>query len=304
MKHSRKIIDIIGVPSDFGANIEGALMGPAALRTAGLHEKLQSIGRKTQESGDIPVPNRYNLPTEKVENNYVSIVQEICQDLKTASLKALAAQNIPLVLGGDHSIVIGSLAATCTFYKKDRIGLLWVDTHADINTPQSSHTGNIHGMPISVLLGKGHAELTQLFDKQTTIQPENIVLLGLRDIDSEEKGILKKSGITFYTMRDIDEKGIRKIVKEICKHQFKDIEGLHLSFDIDVMNPPQIPGVSTPVPGGLTLREAHLLLEMLYETQNIIAADFVELNPFKDIQGQSAAMAVDLICSLFGKRII
>ncbi len=304
MKHSRKIIDIIGVPSDFGANVAGALMGPAALRTAGLHEKLQSIGRETHESGDIVVPNRYNLAAEKTNNKYLPVVHAMCQELKTASMAALASHHIPLVLGGDHSIAIGSLAATCTFYKKQRIGLLWVDTHADINTPQSSHTGNIHGMPISVLLGKGYAELTQLFDKQTTIQPENIVLLGLRDIDPEEKGILKKSGITYYTMRDIDEKGIRKIVKEICKHQFKDIDGLHLSFDLDVMNPTQMPGVSTPVPGGLTLREAHLLLEMLYETQHIIAADFVELNPFKDNQGQSAAMATDLICSLFGERII
>jgi len=304
MKKSPKIIDIIGVPSDFGANVAGALMGPAALRTAGLHEKLKSIGRETHESGDIEVPNRYNLPAEKSENHYLPVIRTICQELKMASLVAHAAHHIPLVLGGDHSIAIGSLAATCEYYKKQRIGLLWVDTHADINTPESTHAGNIHGMPMSVLLGKGYAELTQLFDKQTIIQPENIVLLGLRDIDAEEKSILKKSGITYYTMRDIDEKGIRKIVKEICKHQFKDIDGLHLSFDMDVMNPPQIPGVSTPVPGGLTIREAHLMLEMLYETQNIIAADFVELNPFKDIQGQSAIMATDLICSLFGKRII
>lgn len=304
MKHSRKIIDIIGVPSDFGANIEGALMGPAAMRTAGIHEKLQSIGRQTHESGDTLVPNRYSLPPEQNDKKYLHVVHDICQALKTTSLAAHTSHHIPLVLGGDHSIAIGSLAATCTFYKKQRIGLLWVDTHADINTPQSTHTGNIHGMPISVLLGNGYTELTQLFDKQTTIQPENMVLLGLRDIDPEEKSILKKSGITYYTMRDIDEKGIRKIVKEICKHQFKDIDGLHLSFDLDVMNPPQIPGVSTPIPGGLTIREAHLLLEMLYETQNIIAADFVELNPFKDIQGQSATMATDLICSLFGKTII
>lgn len=304
MKKSRKIIDIIGVPSDFGANVPGALMGPAALRTAGLHQQLQGIGRETLDKGDVLVPNRYNVPLELCENHYLSVIRAICEELKTISLSAFNSHHIPLVLGGDHSIVMGSLAATCEHYKSKQIGLLWVDTHADINTPKSTHTGNIHGMPMSVVLGRGYPELLQLFHKQTTIQPENIVLIGLRDIDPEEKSILKKSGVTYYTMRDIDEKGIQKIVKEICKHNFKHIDGLHVSFDLDVINPPQMPGVSTPVPGGLTLREAHLLLEMLHEMQHVVAADFVELNPFKDIQGQSATMAVDLICSLFGKTII
>lgn len=304
MRKSGKIIDIIGVPSDFGANIAGALMGPAAIRTARVHEQLRQMGVLTRELGDVEVPNRYLLEETAADTHYLSVVQLVCDVLKTTSLASLAAQHIPLVLGGDHSIAMGSLAATCMHYATQRIGLLWVDTHADINTPDSTHTGNVHGMPLSVLLGKGHPELLQLFHKQATILPEHIVLVGLRDIDPEEKHILKKSGVTYYTMRDVDEKGIRKIVKEISKHSFKDIDGLHVSFDLDVMNPAQLPGVSTPVSGGLTLREAHLLLEMVHETQHLVAADFVELNPFKDVQGQSALMAVDLICSLFGKTIM
>jgi len=304
MKSSVKIIDILGVPSDFGANVSGALMGPAALRTAGLHEKLRSMGRETLDRGDVEVPNRYGLTIDQAERNYLGLICYVCEHLKAASLRSHASEHLPLVLGGDHSISIGSLAASCEFYQKKKIGLLWVDTHADINTPETSLTGNIHGMPVSVLLGEGYPELLELFPQIKAIQPEHIVFIGLRDIDAEEKKILKKSGVTYYTMRDVDEKGIVKIVKEINKHAFKDIEGLHLSFDLDVMNPPLIPGVSTPVAGGLTLREAHLLLEMMHETQRIVSADFVELNPFKDVQGQSAIMAVDLICSLFGKTII
>lgn len=304
MKSDAKIIDILGVPSDFGANVFGALMGPEALRTAGLHEKLRGIGRHTLDKGNVQVPNRYGLTADQTEHKYLSVIRYVCQHLKTLALRSHREEHLPLVLGGDHSIAMGSLAATCEAYPTKKIGLLWVDTHADINTPESSLTGNIHGMPVSVLLGQGFPELVELFPAQKAIQPENIVFIGLRDIDAEEKGILKKSGVSYYTMRDVDEKGIVKIVKEINKHAFKDIDGLHISFDLDVMNPPQIPGVSTPVAGGLTIREAHLLLEMMYESQTLVSADFVELNPFKDIQGQSAIMGTDLICSLFGKTII
>ncbi len=304
MKNPVKIIDIIGVPSDFGANLLGASMGPAALRIAGLHEKLQNIGRATMEKGDIQVPNRLTLSLEQMEHKYLSVIHTICAELKTKSLEAHATHHLPLVLGGDHSVSIGSLAAVCTQYSTQQIGLLWIDTHADMNTPKSSPTGNIHGMPVSVLLGQGYPELVALFQQQTSLKAENIVFIGLRDIDHEEKRILKESGVTYYTMRDIDEKGIVKIVKEVNKYAFKNVDGIHISFDLDVMNPPQLPGVSTPVQGGLTLREAHLLLEMMYETQCILSADFVELNPFKDVQGQSAMMATDLICSLFGKTII
>jgi len=304
MKPNGKIIDIIGVPSDFGANVPGSLMGPDAIRSAGIHSKLRELNKSTIEKGNIVMSHRFQISEEDSSYHYLKVIQKICQDLKSTCLDTFKNNHLPLVLGGDHSIAIGSLAATCEHFATKKIGLLWVDTHPDFNTPETSHTGNIHGMPLSLLFGKGYANLLSLFNNQKTIQPENTVLIGLRDIDTEEKQLLKRSGVTFYTMRDIDEKGIKKVLKEVFKSNFKDLDGLHLSFDYDVMNPAVMPGVSTPVQGGLTLREAHLLLEMLHETQNIVAADFVELNPINDIQGQSAIAASELICSLFGKSII
>ena len=167
-------------------------MGPAALRTAGIHQKLRSIGKETHDFGDVPVPNRFSLSTKKAASKYLKVIQTVCAELKSAALEAHHSERLPLVLGGDHSLAIGSLAATCSQFSGKRIGLLWVDTHADFNTPVTSPTGNIHGMPVSVLLGQGHAELVELFGNQKTILPENIVFIGLRDIDPEEKGILKK----------------------------------------------------------------------------------------------------------------
>jgi arginase len=304
MNKTGKIIDVIGVPNDFGANVRGASMGPAALRAAGLHEKLRSTGRKTRECGDIAVPYQHQITQEQAANHYLALLLSIGKELKQSCLASFVADHIPLVLGGDHSLAIGSLAATCEFYKDHQIGLLWIDAHADINTPASTLTGNIHGMPMSILLGNGYTELTQLSNNQKTIRPENIVYVGLRDLDAGEKAILKNSGITYFTMRDMDERGIRHIMQEICDYHFKDIEGLHVSFDLDAMNPQEVPGVSTPCPGGLSLREAHLIMELVYETQAIVAVDFVELNPLHDVRGQSAIISSDLICSLFGKVII
>lgn len=298
-----KIIDIIGVPSDLGANIEGALMGPATLRTAGLHKKLQATGWQTNDTGDIYIPNRFNLHKDKLANKHLKAIQQIATDLKAQVLSSFHYGNTPLILGGDHSISIGSLSALAEFHQNKKIGLIWVDTHADINTPTSSPSGNIHGMPISILLKNGFKELTDLFPTKS-IDAKNIVLIGLRDVDAIEKTLLKTSGVHFYTMRDIDERGIQQILAEINTTIFNSLEGIHVSFDLDVMDPLQVPGVSTPVPGGLTLREAHLLLELLHENNTILSADFVELNPFNDIQGQSAKMATELICSLFGKAII
>ena len=300
---SQKIIDIIGVPSDLGANMEGASMGPAALRTAGIHQKLQNIGFQTNDTGDIYIPNRHNLSKDKQANKHLSVIHQISKDIKAQVLSSFHCGNTPLILGGDHSISIGSLSAVCDFHQHKNIGLIWIDTHADINTPESSPSGNIHGMPISILLKNGFTELTNLFPPNS-IPAKNIVLIGLRDVDAIEKTLLKTSGVHFYTMRDIDERGIQQILSEINNTIFKELDGIHVSFDLDVMDPLQVPGVSTPVPGGLTLREAHLLLELLHENNTILSADFVELNPFNDIQGQSAKMATELICSLFGKAII
>lgn len=301
MGFNKKIshLEIIGAPSDLGANMRGSLMGPAAIRTAGLIQNLTDSKINSSDAGDIPIPFR----SKDFKPNNVDDIAKTCYSLKHAFLRSYEESKTPLLIGGDHSLSIGSLAAFTSFYKNQKIGLIWIDTHADINTPKTSPTGNIHGMPISVLLGNGHTQLTALFENQS-IDPENIVFVGLRDIDDHEKDFIRDSGVRYYTMRDIDEMGIQKVMFEIHNSVIKNIDGIHVSFDMDVMDPTQVPGVSTPVPGGLTIREAHLALEMLYESEKVLSADFVELNPFNDIKGVSSQMAVELISSLFGKRII
>jgi len=304
MNNFEKIINIIGVPSDFGANTNGALMGPDAIRTAGLNQRLKEIGVIAQDWGNIPVPIKYAVKDEHSKASYLPIVRQINHELKKLIVFALEKGSIPLCLGGDHSISIGSLAGVIEHHKNKNIGLIWIDTHADLNTPESSKTKNIHGMPVSVLFGKGYPELTELMNHQDTIKEENVAIIGLRDIDAMEKEFLKDSNMNYYTMRDIDERGIQTIMKEVQTKIIDKVDGIHVSFDLDVMDPLQVPGVSTPVPGGLSLREAHLILEMIHESSNVISADFVELNPFNDEKGSSAKMAVELIASLFGKKII
>lgn len=297
-------IRVIGVPSDLGANIRGSNMGPAAFRVADLHHKLTQLGYKVSDFGDISVPIRNTISDNSEDQNFLKQIAEINSELKKQVTNSLNDNTIPLVLGGDHSLAIGSTAGVSDHYKDKNIGLIWIDTHADINTPFSSPSKNIHGMPIGTLLGNGYDELVNLFPKDCAIKAEHIALVGLRDIDPREKEILKESGVIYYTMRDIDELGIQKIIKQIHAKIIDQVDGIHVSFDLDVMAPHLVPGVSTPVPGGLTIREAHLCLEMLFETQKVVSADFVELNPYRDEKGRSAQIAVDLICSLFGKQVI
>lgn len=299
-----KNINIIGVPSDFGANTAGSCMGPDALRTAGINYCLKNDNTSIEDWGNIQVPIKYALDTSKKTASYLPVIQDICIKLKELVAYSFEKGNIPLCLGGDHSISIGSLAGLVKANRSKNIGLIWIDTHADLNTPQSSTTQNIHGMPISVLFNKGYPELTNIIGNQKTIKEENVAIIGLRDVDPIEREFLQKSKINYFTMRDLDERGIQSIMKEVNKSIVSKVDGLHVSFDLDAMDPLQIPGVSTPVAGGLSLREAHLLLEILHETNKVISADFVELNPFNDERGQSAKMAVELISSLFGKRII
>ncbi len=296
---NQSTVEIIGVPCDLGANIRGAMMGPASIRIAGLFHKLRAQGLILKDAGDIQVPIKGTFE----EKNLVQQLAKICQSLKDATLRSFNNNHVPLILGGDHSVSIGSLAAYCQQYTPKKSGLIWIDTHADLNTPDSSPSGNIHGMPLSCALGTGYAPLISLFENKFLL-PENVVLVGLRDIDKQEAILLKNSGVHYYTMRDIDEMGIQKVMNEIQSKLINQLDNIHVSFDMDVLDPNAVPGVSTPVPGGLTIREAHLALELLYESGKIVSADFVELNPFKDIKGQSAYIAVDFISSLFGKQIL
>ena len=297
---------IHGVPSDLGANIQGSNMGPAAVRIAGLRNSMKSIGYEVHDHGDTQIPVRDSLSEEEAQNCYFKPIYDLCSELADRTYLTAKEDKLPLSVGGDHSLAIGSVSGVAKAFKekKKKLGLIWVDAHADINTPRSTESGNIHGMPLATLIGDGHADLVNLGDEGASIEAENVALIGVRTIDQVEKEILKKSNVTYFTMRDIDERGMFDVMKEALEITCKNTDGVHLSFDIDGVDPLYAPGVSTPVPGGLSFREAHLLLEMIAETDKLVSMDFVELNPFTDQGPTSAHLTVELILSALGKSII
>jgi arginase len=296
-------INIIGVPTDFGANTRGTNMGPAALRIAGLKARLEHLDFEVTDLGDIKIPTRESLSSHQKEKHFLPVVTELCLALKNKVKESLSSLAVPLIIGGDHSLSIGSIAATNEYIKDAELGVLWIDTHADFNSEHSSPTKNIHGMPLSVVLGNGYSELTDLMNNKF-INPKNTVIIGLRSIDGKEKELLRKSGITYFTMRDIDELGVNEVMKKSLDIITKHTVGIHVSLDLDVIDPIYVPGVSTPVSGGLSLRETHLILELLAESKKILSIDVVELNPYTDQAAQSATVAVELIQSAFGKSIV
>ena len=301
MRISKKIIEIIGVPMDLGANIRGSAMGPEAIRLAGLKKKIKQLNLEYFDSGNINVPIRETIALNDQKNKFLNIIRAVNDSLSQKVEKSLKNNHFPLILGGDHSLAIGSVIGTSKYLKNP--GLIWIDTHADINTPQTSPTQNIHGMPLSILLGDGHTQLTSLVNGNP-INPKHICIIGLRSIDGHEVNLLKKSGVSYFTMRDIDEKGISKIMHKILSKELKNCDGIHVSLDLDVLDPQHAPGVSTPVSGGLSLREAHLILELIADSDLLTTLDMVELNPYHDIRGKTAINAIELILSALGKAIV
>lgn len=274
-------------------------MGPGALRYAGLSERLGSLNFQIQDVGNLNVPIRESLSREK-QFNYLPSIQKICQEIYDAGRKAVEDQHIPVFLGGDHSLAIGSIGGIT---HHEPAGVIWVDAHGDFNTDKTSPSGNIHGMPLAVLLGQGTPELTLLGRPQPKIEPRDVVLIGIRDLDTEERRRLKESGIKVYTMRDIDERGMNAISQEaldLLGHRKR----LHVSLDMDCIDPQEAPGVGTPAPGGLTYREAHYLMEVIADTKRVTSMDIVEINPILDYRNKTAELAVELVASLFGSNII
>jgi arginase len=300
------IVQIIGVPSDLGANVQGACMGPAAIRIAGLKKKIEKLGYTVEDLGDVNSPVRDSLGPEESKQQYLGPVTKICEEVNDRVYQAIKAGKMPLTLGGDHSLAIGSISGVSKYFKEQnkKIGLIWVDAHADMNTPQSSPSLNIHGMPLSVVLGSGHPALCDIGSKGAKIDPANVVLIGIRTIDDFEKEILRKSGISYFTMRAIDEKGMFSVMEQAISVASKGTDGIHVSFDIDAIDPMFAPGVSTPVSGGLDIRESHLILEMLFETKKVCSMDLVELNPLRDVDSKATNLAIDLILSALGKSIV
>jgi arginase len=292
-------IKIIGVPLDLGQSRRGVDMGPSAIRYAGLSKRLRKLGYTVEDFGNIQVPVREHIP-EKEGAGFASEIEYVCSQIYDIGKQAIENGQFPLFLGGDHSIAIGTIGAVTA---SKPAGIIWVDAHGDFNIPETSPNGNIHGMPVSVLLGYGLQNLVDVGRRGPKIHPNQIVYIGTRDLDFDERNMLKASGIKIFTMREIDERGIGAVVNNALEH-LSPFQSIHLSIDMDAIDPLTAPGVGTPAPGGLTYREAHLLMEMLHESQLVHSMDIVEINPILDHKNVTAEVAVELAASLFGETII
>ncbi len=296
-----RTIRIYGIPMDLGQNRRGVDMGPSAIRYAELQKRLESLACSVEDWGNISVPVMEEIededPSDGVAHNLATVGQ-VCRSIYEAGLEANAADVVPIFLGGDHSISIGSISARLD--SQPNLGVIWIDAHGDFNTPMTTPSGNIHGMVVASLMGRCPPEITIGTNR---LKPQNVAMIGIRDLDVQEKINLGTSGIHVATMRDIDERGMHAVVRNALDN-LRGIDVIHVSLDMDSLDPQFAPGVGTAVPGGLTYREAHLLMEMLADDGRVRSMDIVEVNPILDRQNQTADLAVELASSLFGKRIL
>ncbi|MEK7330129.1 MAG: arginase, partial [Candidatus Eisenbacteria bacterium] len=293
MAIERRFIEIIGVPVDLGAGRRGVDMGPSAIRVAGLEARLEQLGHQVEDFGDLDVMIPETQQVGEGKLRYKEPILAMCDALRQQVEQALGRGRLPLVLGGDHSIAIGSVAGSAGHYARTgrSLGLIWFDAHGDANTPETTPSGNIHGMSLAIALGLGDPDLVKLGGRAPKIQPRNTALIGIRDVDPGERDTLKRIGVTVYTMRDIDERGMRDVVDEAIGIASDGTAGIHLSLDLDVVDPEDAPGTGTPVWGGITYREAHLAMEMLSDRAEIVAIDLVEVNPVLDTQNMTGVLA-------------
>lgn len=304
MRPSR--IDIIGAPLDLGAGRRGVDMGPSAVRVANLNARLVAIGYQVDDLGNVPVGQAEASPEGHPHAKYLPQIAATCQAIANLVEGTLERGGMPLVLGGDHSVAAGTVAGISRQFHKHghKIGLIWLDAHADMNTPETSPSGNIHGMPLACIVGLGPPELTQLAGHTPMVDPQNAVIVGLRDVDQMEKPHVRESGVRAFTMRDIDERGLRSVMEEALRLAGEGAAGIHLSLDMDFIDPQDAPGVGTPVRGGATYREAHLAMEMICDSGRMVSMEVVEVNPVIDEVNRTADLAVELIMSGLGKRIL
>jgi arginase len=299
-------VHIIGVSLDLGGNRRGVDMGPSAFRIAGLGERLTALGMQVADAGDLVAP----IPETKAEGDptkkYAREIARVCERLYKSSLGVLDKGGIPLVLGGDHSLAAGSVAATSDCLRREGkpVGLIWVDAHGDMNTPATSHSGNVHGMPLAALLGSEPAELARIGGFSPKVDAARTVLIGIRNLDEREKERIRDAGVHVFTMKDIDRSGIAQVVEQAIALAAKDSGGLHVSFDMDVCDPTIAPGVGTPVKGGFNYREAHMVMEMIADSGLLRALDLVEVNPILDDRNMTAILGAELAGSALGQKII
>jgi len=298
-----KKISLVGVPMDLGQNRRGVDMGPSAIRYAGVKERIESLGICIEDLGDIEVPPINNATNQSKQQNLNNLPEVVLSNKRLAKTvdEIVKRESFPLILGGDHSIAIGSLAGLYPHY--NNLGVIWYDAHGDINTNETSPSGNIHGMPLAASLGLGDDNLTSIHHSAPKIKPENLVLIGIRDLDKGEKETIRKLNIKTFTMHEIDLLGMPEVISQTINYLKDKTDGIHLSFDLDGINPAEAPGVGTPVRGGLTYRESHLTMELLSDSNLITSAEFVEVNPMLDIKSQTAEVTVGLIGSLLGEKL-
>jgi len=299
-------VRIIGVPMDLGQSRRGVDMGPSALRGAGLQSSIKKLGLQVEDIGNLSVKQPEEMPVGEKRAKYLQEIAETCGDVAAATEKALSEGFLPLVLGGDHSIAAGVAAGVADYFRKDKkqIGYLWLDAHGDMNTPESSPSGNVHGMPLAAIMGYGAPELVDLLGFKPKAEPGNIVIVGARDLDAQERKIVKKSGIHVFTMRDIDERGMREVMSDALKYAMDDTAGVAVSLDMDFVDPSDAPGVGTPVRGGVTYREAHLAMEMIADSESMVSLEVVEINPILDEHNRTALLGVELVLSGLGQKIL
>ncbi len=304
MRHSA--ISILGAPLDLGAGRRGVDMGPSALRLAGLNARLTALGYEVEDLGNVAVAQQESVPTGAENAKYLPQIAKTCAKLASMVEAVFSAGRFPLVLGGDHSIAAGSVAGVSHVYRQrgEKVGLIWIDAHADMNTPESSPSGNVHGMPLACCIGQGPSELTDIFDYSPKVIGVNVALIGIRDVDQTERAVLRDSGVTAFTMRDIDERGLRNIMEQALSIASNGTAGFHLSLDMDSVDPDEAPGVGTPVRGGMTYREAHLAMETICDSSRMVSMEIVEVNPVLDSANRTALLGVELVMSAMGKKIL
>jgi arginase len=302
-----RAVHIIGVPLDLGAGRRGVDMGPSALRIAGLGERIAALGCSVTDKGDLPAPIAETKAPRDEQKKYIREIAKVCQKLYQTALDSLIDGAMPLVLGGDHSLGTGSVAAAAEWGRRAHelpIGLLWVDAHGDMNTPATSPSGNVHGMPLAALLGAEPSELALIGGWSPKVRPAHTVLIGLRNLDEREKIAVRDSGVHVFTMKDIDRRGIASIVEQAVTLTGQGTAGIHVSFDMDACDPAIAPGVGTPVKGGLNYREAHLVMEMVADSGRLTSLDLVEVNPTLDVRNATAQLGTELALSALGMKIL
>lgn len=297
-------IEIIGVPLDLGASRRGVDMGPSAMRLSSMVQQLERLGYVVKDTGNVSVPDRASIG-DSFEDR-LSAITAVCMDVAQRTAAAVRNRVTPLVLGGDHSLAAGSAAGTARALgeRGERMGLIWLDAHSDLNTPETSLSGNIHGMPVAHLLGWGDPTLRHLAGDAPAVLPQHLVYVGLRDLDLAEQQAIRAHNIRAFTMRDIDERGLRAVMDDAITIATTGTGGMHVSCDADWVDPREAPGVGTPVRGGATLREAHLAMEIIHDSGAMRAMDLVEVNPILDRQNATAELCADLIASAFGRHIL